>query len=124
MCPHARRRSAPRSGCTKPAIAISNVVKHYGLIVAAGLVLFLSPFASKSPDGLDRVAETHGFATAARSFWATHTPFSQYVMPGIHSAPVATALAGLFGTVIVFFLARWTSRLLIPGEPRIFEHVE
>ena len=88
----------------------------YGLIVAAGLALFLSPFASKSPDGLDRVAEAHGFATAAQSFWATHTPFSQYVVPGIHSAPVATALAGLFGTVMVFFLARWGSRMLIPTE--------
>ena len=34
----------------------------YGLVAAAGLALFLSPFASKLPDGLDRVAETHGFA--------------------------------------------------------------
>ena len=88
----------------------------YGLVAAAGLALFLSPFASKRPDGLDRVAETHGFATAAKSFWAAHTPFSQYVMPGIRSAPVATALAGLFGTVIVFLLARWGSRTLLPAE--------
>ena len=88
----------------------------YGLVAAAGLALFLSPFASKLPDGLDAVAERHGFMHTAQSLWAAHTPFAAYLMPGVHSAAVATALAGLLGTAAVFFLARWGSRWLIPGE--------
>lgn len=90
----------------------------YGLITATGLALFLSPFASKYPDGLDRVAETHGFAKAARSAWTLHTPFAEYTVPGIESSSLATALAGLLGTAGVFLLARWGSRWLVPAEGR------
>ncbi len=85
----------------------------YGLVAAAGLALFLSPFASKLPDGLNVVAEQQGFAHAAKSLWAAHTPFAKYVVPGMHSAAGATALAGLFGTALVFILARWGSRVLL-----------
>lgn len=88
----------------------------YGLVAAVGLALFLSPFASKWPDGLDRVAESHGFARAARNTWASHTPLANYLLPGIPSPAVATALAGLLGTVLAFLLARWVSRLLIPAD--------
>ncbi len=92
----------------------------YGLVAAAGLALFLSPFASKLPDGLDRVAETHGFIKAARHSWAAHTPLANYFLPGVSSPAIATALAGLLGTATVFFLARWGSRLLVPQEePRL-----
>ncbi len=102
----------------RPASERSNyrTLLGYGLVTAAGLALFLSPLASKLPDGLDHVAETHGFATAARSAWALHTPFAEYTVPGIGSPSVATALAGLLGTATVFFLARWGSRWLLPGE--------
>lgn len=86
----------------------------YGLVSAAGLAFFLSPFASKLPDGLDAVAERQGFIHAARGTWAAHTPFAEYVVPGVHSAAMATALAGLLGTAVVFLLARWGSRWLIP----------
>ena len=89
----------------------------YGLVAAAGLALFLSPFASKLPDGLDAVAERHGFRHAARHVWAAHTPFAEYVVPGVGSAAAATALAGLLGTAVVFLLARWGSWWLIPEGP-------
>ena len=88
----------------------------YGLVAAAGLALFLSPFASKWPDGLDRVAESHGFAAAAKNTWAAHTPLANYLLPGIPSPAVATALAGLLGTALAFVLARWASRVLLPSE--------
>ena len=96
----------------------------YGLVAAAGLALFLSPFASKLPDGLDRVAENHGFIRAARHSWAAHTPLANYLLPGVSSPAVATALAGLLGTAVVFFLARWGSRWLISRDSAAFGPAE
>jgi hypothetical protein len=36
-----------------------------GLALAVGLAFFAAPYASSSPDGLDRVAADEGFAGAA-----------------------------------------------------------
>lgn len=90
----------------------------YGLVIAAGFALFVSPFASRLPDGLDRVAETSGFAEASRHAWSIPSPLANYSIAGVPSAAVATAFAGLAGTAIVFFLAMGVSRVLIrrPGE--------
>ncbi len=66
-------------------------------------VAALSPLASSSPDGLERVAEDKGFLGLAGS-----SPFSviaDYTFPGIHNEALATILAGWLGTVIVFGLA-------------------
>ncbi|RJO63013.1 MAG: hypothetical protein C4542_01085 [Dehalococcoidia bacterium] len=66
-------------------------------------VAALSPLASSSPDGLERVAEGKGFLGLAGS-----SPFSviaDYAFPGIHNEALATILAGWLGTVIVFGLA-------------------
>ena len=37
-----------------------------GLIVALGLAFFVSPLASSSPDGLEKVATDEGFIDTAR----------------------------------------------------------
>ncbi len=86
----------------------------YGLAASVGLALFLSPFASRLPDGLDRVAEQAGFGGAAKHAWSIHSPFAEYTVPGIASPSVATALAGLLGTGVVFVLALAASRVMIP----------
>ncbi len=101
-------------GCSAEERTGYRTLTGYGLVAAAGLALFLSPFASKLPDGLDHVAETHGFIDSARHSWAAHTPLANYLLPGIPSPALATALAGLLGTLVVFFLARWGSRWLLP----------
>lgn len=71
-----------------------------GLLVA---VAVLSPLASADPDGLEKVAEEHGFIESARS------PFYQlvadYLFPGIANEAVATIVAGVVGTAAVFGLA-------------------
>jgi cobalt/nickel transport system permease protein len=92
----------------------------YGVCVAAGLALFLSPFASQSPDGLERVAEQAGFAGAGSHAAKVlpSPPLAEYSLPGIGSPAMATALAGLIGTGIVFVLALWVSRWLTPTGPR------
>jgi len=66
-------------------------------------VASLSPLASSSPDGLERVAENKGFISLAQE-----SPFqiiADYVFPGIENEALATILAGLIGTLILFGVA-------------------
>lgn len=86
---------------------------RYGLLGTAGLTIFVAPFASPWPDGLESVAEQLGFAHVAAAP-ALPAPVSGYAVPGIHSAAVATALAGVVGVVIVFLLALLLARVLVP----------
>ena len=46
-----------------------------GLLVAIGLALLVSGFASSSPDGLNKVAEDHGFAANARQHLFENGPW-------------------------------------------------
>jgi PDGLE domain-containing protein len=66
----------------------------FALALAIGLATAASPFASSAPDGLNRVAEDQGFASAA-----THE--SNYAFPGIDNPRLSTGLAGFTGTVLV-----------------------
>jgi cobalt/nickel transport protein len=77
-----------------------------GLGIALLLALFLSPFASSSPDGLEKVADRKGFAEKGEgwSFWQ-HAPFKDYTLPWIKNERVSTGIAGLVGTLAVFFIA-------------------
>ena len=69
-------------------------------LIACLAVACLSPLASSAPDGLERVAEDKGFIG-----WAQEAPFqiiADYVFPGIQNEVVATVLAGLVGSLILF----------------------
>ncbi len=77
-----------------------------GLTVAISLAIFGSPFASSSPDGLEKVAADKGFlqsSSAEKTVW-TKAPFPDYQVGGIRTEKVSTGLAGLIGTVLVFGL--------------------
>jgi cobalt/nickel transport protein len=84
-----------------------------GLGVALLIALFLSPFASSSPDGLEKVAETKGFSEKGegRIFWK-HAPFSDYTLPWIKNEKVSTALSGLIGTLAIFLIALGAGKLI------------
>lgn len=87
-----------------------------GLGVSLLVAMFLSPFASKNPDGLDRVAQDLKFeAKAAEEPPAQKLPFYQmfdeYALRGIQDEKVATALAGLAGTLVTFGLAWGVGKL-------------
>lgn len=87
-----------------------------GLVATLGLALFLSPFASGLPDGLEKVAQKLGFeARAASGPWAA--PLPDYAVPGLGSAVAGTALAGLAGTVLVFALSWLLSWALTRKTP-------
>jgi len=85
----------------------------YGILIALGLALFVSPLASRWPDGLDRVAEALGFETKAVSP-ILPVPIPDYEVPGFHWSTLGTSLAGAAGTVVVFFLAWLLARALVP----------
>jgi ABC-type spermidine/putrescine transport system permease subunit I len=79
------------------------ILKRYwwlvGLLLALAVAL-LSPLASPHPDGLERIAEDQGFVDKA-----TNAPFhiiADYLFPGIENEAVATIVAGVVGTVVVF----------------------
>ena len=73
-------------------------------------VASLSPLASSSPDGLERVAEDKGFISLAQE--APFQIIADYVFPGIENQAVATILAGLVGTLILFGIVYGLARLL------------
>jgi len=70
--------------------------------VALVVALFLSPFASSFPDGLEKVAEKLGFADKASSFINFKFIIPDYSFPGIDSSFWQTSLAGFFGVLIIF----------------------
>ena len=75
------------------------------LAVAIVLATALSPFASSSPDGLEKVADRQGFADQGRLAPVQESaPVPDYAVPGVEDARLATALAGLAGALVVFAL--------------------
>jgi hypothetical protein len=67
------------------------------------LVATISPLASSSPDGLERVAEDKSFLNMAGD--APFSVIADYAFPGIQNEALATILAGWIGTALVFGLA-------------------
>jgi len=63
----------------------------------------ISPLASSSPDGLERVAEDKGFVGLAQE--APFEVVADYIFPGIENEVLATTLAGWLGTLVLFGIA-------------------
>jgi len=85
------------------------LVTILALAVAIGLATAVSPFASASPDGLEKVADQHAFLDQGRTHAA---PVSGYELPGVDDPRLATALAGFTGTLLVFGLGAGTLALV------------
>ena len=80
-----------------------------GLLIALAVTL-ISPLASAWPDGLERVAEDKDFIEDAQD--APYEVIPDYVFPGVGNEAVATVLAGIVGTLVVFGLAYGLGALL------------
>lgn len=89
-------------------------VLGYGVAIALGLALFVSPLSSRWPDGLDRVAEELGFRAKAAA-GNVPVPLRDYQIPGLHWSVLGTAIAGALGTVIAFALAWLLAKALVPA---------
>jgi len=97
-----------------------------GLSLSLSVAAFLSPFASKNPDGLDRVSKDLKFEGKTITEPASkQLPFSQifdeYSLKVIskENEKISTALAGITGTLVVFVLAWGIGKLAIrKTEPK------
>ena len=85
----------------------------YGAIIAIGLLLFVSPFVSQWPDGLEKTAALLGFESKTLDYSLVSSPIFDYKLPGIGSPALATTLAGMIGAIIVFILAYMISKILV-----------
>lgn len=84
------------------------------LLASVLLAVFISPFASSWPDGLEKVAEDKGFLAKAEDeppAWK-HGPIPDYAVGGIENESLATAAAGLIGTVLTFAVGLGLARVI------------
>ncbi len=73
-----------------------------GLLVGLALALFLSPFASSKPDGLEKVATDEGFDGTVGDHDTADSPLADYGVEGVDNEKLGTALAGLIGVLLTF----------------------
>jgi hypothetical protein len=73
-----------------------------GLLVAIGLAVLVSGFASSAPDGLNKVAEDHGIAAKARQHLFENGPLAGYAVKGVDNARLSTGISGLIGVLVTF----------------------
>lgn len=73
-----------------------------GLLLALFVVVALSPLASSSPDGLERVAEDKGFLHVAEGKELIESPIPDYELPGLANKTAAGIFAGVIGTIVTF----------------------
>jgi cobalt/nickel transport system permease protein len=92
---------------TRPDLIKAGQAKTAGgaAVWAGGLAIALilavaTPLASAFPDGLERVAEQKGFLDTAQG--PLYHILPDYVFPGVSNEALATILAGIVGTLIVF----------------------
>lgn len=89
-----------------------------GLLVALAIAALLSPWASRWPDGLDRVSAQLGFRTREQRP-PVSAPMAEYQLPGSRGALWSTPAAGVTGTLVVFgaasllgyLLSRWRGKV-------------
>lgn len=91
-------------------------------LISLGVALLLatiSPLASSSPDGLERVAEDQAFIDTAQS-----SPFeiiADYVFPGVENEALATILAGWTGVLFMFGVVYSFSWLIMRKNPSLIK---
>ncbi len=76
-----------------------------GLFVALLLAGFLSFYASSEPDGLNKVAQDKGFASAEKDHGTADGPLAGYETKGVGDGRLSGGLAGVVGCVVVLGLA-------------------
>lgn len=85
-----------------------------GLILAVFLAIFISPLASKRPDGLEKMLRQEYFLEKAKGGPWLASPLAGYLWPGIKNEKIAIALAATVGTLavfsITFLLAVWLKK--------------
>ena len=91
-----------------------------GLLIGLGLAVLVSPFASRQPDGLEKVAAEEGFDDAAENHDLADGALADYGVEGVDDARVGTAMAGMIGMLVTFGagLALFGLVRALRGRPR------
>jgi cobalt/nickel transport protein len=76
-----------------------------GLLVALLLAGVVSHYASRSPDGLNRVAGDEGFDGTAGTHATADGPLAGYRTKGVADSRLSGGLAGVTGVLLVLVLA-------------------
>lgn len=88
--------------------------RGYGWVITGSLlslaVVFISPFASTDPDGLERVAEDLGFLSQAQG--NAFSIFADYLIPNLGESGLSTIVAGIVGITIVGLIAFFIGKAL------------
>jgi cobalt/nickel transport protein len=91
-----------------------NVSKRFiftASVIVLLIAVIISPFASESPDGLEKVAEDMGFLNMAKGIWR-YSPFSDYSTGGIENKYISTGLTGIIGVIIVFVITLLLAKII------------
>lgn len=75
-----------------------------GLLIAVALGVFVSPFASSDPDGLEKVSVEEGFDDTAEDHALSDGPLADYSVRGLGDGRLGTAASGLVGVLLTFGL--------------------
>jgi cobalt/nickel transport protein len=86
-----------------------------GLGIALLIAVFLSPFASQNPDGLDLKFDKKAAAAPPAQNLPFYQVFNEYALRGVPKS-VATPLAGLLGTLGTFGIAWGVGKLAVRGS--------
>ena len=83
-------------------------------LISLGLAFFISPFASKSPDGLEKTMKDAGTGrdSGGEDTGWKNAPMPDYAVPGVKNEKLSTGLAGVIGAVFIFVIATVLSYLL------------
>jgi len=93
------------------------MIKKKWWLIAFVICLVLatvSPLASSSPDGLEKVAGDKGFIDTAEG--SPYEIIADYAFPGIENEAMATILAGWIGTTLLFGTAYGIAWLVSPKK--------
>jgi hypothetical protein len=71
-----------------------------GLGVALVLAFLVSPHASSSPDGLEKVAADQGIDASVSDHALATGPLADYAVDGVADAGLSTGLAGIVGVTV------------------------
>ena len=86
------------------------------VVIILGISGGLSYFASKSPDGLDRVAQDLGFSNQGKMLW-TSAPAANYQV-GAGNLFWQNGRSGWLGVALVFGLVWLWGRIVTKGKDR------
>ncbi|MEX0790989.1 MAG: PDGLE domain-containing protein [Actinomycetota bacterium] len=87
-----------------------------GLALSLILAFLISPLASSSPDGLEKVTGDEGFLETAADHTLADGPLADYGVRGVSSERLSTGFAGIVGVLITFAVGFVIFRAVRPKQ--------